>query len=84
MSAGNEWEDLYHIAVLETNVSKMEERIEVAESAMHAPLHQLSLHHGGTLEEHRAIAGALNRIDILRSEVATWRESTPQELTNKS
>jgi hypothetical protein len=30
MSAGNEWEDRYHIAVLETNVSKMEKRIEVA------------------------------------------------------
>jgi hypothetical protein len=50
MSAGNEWEDLNHIVLLETNVSKMEERIEVAESAMHAPLHELSLHHGGTLE----------------------------------
>jgi hypothetical protein len=58
MSAGNEWEDRYHIAVLETNVSKMEERIEVAESAMHAPLHELSLHRGGTLEEHQAIARA--------------------------
>jgi hypothetical protein len=56
MSAGNEWEDRYHIAVLETNVSKMEKRIEVAESAMHAPLHELLLHRGGTLEEHRAIA----------------------------
>jgi hypothetical protein len=76
------WEDRYQIAVLETNVSKMEERIEVAESAMHARLHELSFHHGGTLEEHRAIADALNRIDILGSEVATWRKSTPQELTN--
>jgi hypothetical protein len=36
------------------------------------------------LEEHPAIAGALNRIDILRSEVAIWRESTPQEVTSKS
>ena len=32
----------------------MEERIEVAESAMHARLDELSLNHGSTLEEYRA------------------------------
>jgi 2-iminoacetate synthase ThiH len=66
----NEWEELYRAAILEPDASKMEERIEVAESAMHARLDELSLNHVGTLEEYRAIAEALNRLDILRSEVA--------------
>jgi hypothetical protein len=40
----------------------LEERIEAAEFAMHARLHEFSLNHGGTLEENRAIAEALNRL----------------------
>ena len=60
----NEWEKLYRAAILEPDASKMEERIEVAGSAMHARLDELSLNHVGTLEEYRAIADALNRLDI--------------------
>ena len=56
----SEWEKLYQAAILETDRSKLEERIEAAEFAMHARLHQFSLNHGGTLEENRAIAEALN------------------------
>jgi hypothetical protein len=69
------WEKLYRAAIIETDGSKLEERIEAAEFAMHARLHEFSLNHGGTLEENRAIAEALNRLDILRSEVAAWKSS---------
>jgi hypothetical protein len=48
----------------------MEERIQAAESARHARLAELSLDYGGMLEENRAIADALNRLDMLWSEVA--------------
>jgi hypothetical protein len=73
----NEWEELYRAALLETDGSKIEERINAAESAMHARLNEFSLKHSGTTDENRAIADALNRLDILRSETRAWRESTP-------
>jgi hypothetical protein len=37
---------------------------------MHTRLDKFSLSHGGMLAEYRAIADAINRLDILRSEVA--------------
>jgi hypothetical protein len=72
----NEWEKLYAAAMLEMDWSRMEDRIQAAESALHARLDEVSLDHG-TLEENRAIADALNRLDILRSEVAA-RRSKPR------
>jgi hypothetical protein len=71
----NEWEKLYEAAILETDRSKLEERIEAAEFAMHTRLHEFSLNHGGTLEENRDITDALNRLDILRSEVVAWKSN---------
>jgi hypothetical protein len=58
--------------MLETDWSRMEERIEAAEFALHARLDEVSLDHG-TLEENRVIADALNRLDILRRAVAAWK-----------
>jgi hypothetical protein len=69
----HKWEKLYNAAIFETDGSKLEERIEAAESAMYARLDDLSVTHDGTLEEYRAIADALNKMDILRSEVASWK-----------
>ena len=37
---------------------------------MHAGLDKFSLNHGGMLEEYRAIADAINGLDILWREVA--------------
>ena len=71
-----EWKELYEAAIIETEGSKLEERIEAAESALHARLGEVSLDQG-RLEENRAIAEALNRLDILRSEARAWRESKP-------
>jgi hypothetical protein len=72
------WKGLYQEALLEANGSKLEERIEAAESAMHARLNELSLDPSSSLEENRAIAEALNRLDILRGEIAALQTSTPQ------
>jgi hypothetical protein len=69
----NEWKKLYQAAIIKTDDSNLEERIEAAEFAIHARLHEFSLNHGGTLEENRDIADALNRLDILRSEGAAWK-----------
>ena len=40
---------------------------------MQRRLHEFSLNHGGTPEENKAIARALNRLEILRTEATAWR-----------
>jgi hypothetical protein len=69
------WEQLYHLAVLETDWSKIEERARAADEAMHARLRELSINHSGATEENRDIARALNGLSILRKEVANWQEA---------
>jgi hypothetical protein len=69
------WREIYHAALLETNWSKMEERIQGAEAGLHERKREFALNHGGTPEERQAIEDALNRLGILRKEVATWHES---------
>jgi hypothetical protein len=67
------WEELYRAAVLETDWSKMEERIHATEIAMRERLHEFSLNHGGTPEENRAILDAVNGLKILRHDVIAWQ-----------
>ena len=57
------WNPLYTAAVLETDWSKMPERIRAAEAAITNRLHEFSLDHGGTPEE--------NQVDSA-SCVRTW------------
>ena len=73
MNAEYNWEKLYHSAVLETDWSRIEERIEATEVAMQGRLHEFSLNHGGTPEENKAIARALDRLEILRREATAWQ-----------
>jgi hypothetical protein len=65
------WQELYRTALLETDWSKIEEKIQVAENGIRARLHEFSMNHGGTPEENQAIEDALNGLNILRQEVAT-------------
>jgi hypothetical protein len=71
-NARYEWELTYHEALLETDWTKIEPRIQAAEAAMREKLHDFSLNHGGTAEENRAIEDALHGLNILRKEVAEW------------
>jgi hypothetical protein len=73
MNAEYDWEKLYHKAVLETDWSRIEERIQAAENSIKARLSEFSVY-GGTLEENKAIASALDRLKALRKEVTAWRE----------
>ena len=75
MDAKYSWQEHYESAVLETDWSKIEEKIQVAENEMRARLHEFSMNHGGTPEENQAIEDALNGLNILRKDVATWQES---------
>jgi hypothetical protein len=70
------WYELYETAVLETDWTKIEERIQAAESAIHERLREFSVNHGGTQEENQAIAVALNSLHVLRSDVASWRSES--------
>jgi hypothetical protein len=70
-----DWQELYATALLETDWSRIEEKIQTAEDAIKARLREFSMNHGGTPEENQAIEDALNGIDLLRKEVAGWQGS---------
>ena len=72
----SEWEKLYQAAILETDWSKMEQRIQSADSAISARLHDFSVDHGGTPEEKQRIQDALSGLSVLRREVIV-RQSKP-------
>ena len=65
------WEKLYTAAALETDWSRIEERIEAAENAIRARRGQLSVK-GGTAE-YEAMTRAMDRLKVLRNDVATWK-----------
>jgi hypothetical protein len=69
------WQELYAAALLETDWSKIEEKIQAAENAIKARLREFSMNHCGTPEENQAIEDGLNGLDILRKEVAAWQGS---------
>jgi hypothetical protein len=75
----NDWETLYQEAILETDWSKIEERIRVVDSAISARLHEFSVDHGGTPEEQQRIHDALNGLSILRREVADHKRKSGLE-----
>jgi hypothetical protein len=64
------WHDSYKAAVLETDWTKMTERIQAAESDMSERQRVLSEDHGGTPEERHALADAMNTLKVLRKEAS--------------
>ena len=68
------WHEVYKAALLETDWTKMEERIQTAETALHERKNEFDLNHGGEPEENQAIEGALTGLRVLRDDAAKWRE----------
>lgn len=68
-----DWLEVYATALLETDWTKIEQKIEAADNVIRARLREFSLNHGGTPEENQAIEDALNGLNVLRKEVAAWR-----------
>ena len=60
------WQELYATAMLETDWSKIEDKIQAADNGIRARLHEFSMNHGGTPEENQAIEDAMNGLDVLR------------------
>ncbi len=82
MTTTPHWHDIYKAALLETDWSRMVERIQAAEAAIQKRKHDFDLNHGGTPEENQAIADALHSLNVLRTEVASW--SFRKERTSES
>jgi hypothetical protein len=76
------WHDSYKAALLETDWTKMEERVQTAETEIHKRRLVLSQDHGGTPEERDALVNAMNGLRVLRMDAATWLER--QSLDGKS
>jgi hypothetical protein len=49
------WQEVYKAVLLETDWSKMEERIQAAEAVLHERKREFDSNHGGTPEENQAI-----------------------------
>ncbi|HKV80667.1 MAG TPA: hypothetical protein VJP02_21130 [Candidatus Sulfotelmatobacter sp.] len=62
------WQNTYLEAVLETDTSRLVQRIVAAENAIKTRVTELEKDHQGTREERTAIADALNGLAILRKE----------------
>lgn len=75
MTETYKWYEVYKTALLETDWTKMQERIHAAETALHDRKHEFALDQGGTPEDNQAIEDALHGLGILRNEVAAWQES---------
>lgn len=68
------WHDVYQAAMLETDWSKMEERVQAVEAALRQRKREFALDHGGTPEENQAIEDALRGLGCLRMDAAVWLE----------
>jgi hypothetical protein len=81
MTATYKWYETYKTAVLETDWSKMEERVRSAEAALQQRVRELSVDHGDTAEERQALAFALSGLSSLRKDAAAWLKRAPGDKT---
>lgn len=72
MTTTYKWYEVYKVALLETDWSKMDERIQAAEAAIQERKIEFDLNHGGSLDENVAIADAIRSLGVLKTEVAAW------------
>jgi len=72
--SSHSWRDSYRAALLETDWTKMQERIQAAESEIHQRRLMLVQDHRGTSEEREALVSALSSLRVLRMDAASWLE----------
>lgn len=72
MTSTPKWHDIYKAALLETDWSRIDERIQAAEDAIQGRKREFDLNHGGTPEENQAITDAMRSLSVLRTEAAAW------------
>ena len=76
MRADYVWDESYKAAVLETDDTRMLDRLRAAKGAIDSRLHELQMDHGGTPEERQAITDALRGLQVLRRELERRRQDT--------
>jgi hypothetical protein len=69
MKVDYEWQRLYVAAVLETDRTKLPQRIAGAHAAIKVHLGELSQDYMGTAEERKVIEAALNGLNLLSQEI---------------
>jgi hypothetical protein len=83
MRTSYSWRESYRAAVLETDWTKMQERVQTAESEIHQRRLVLAQDHGGTVEEREALVNAMSALRILRTDAASWLERQAQGHINE-
>jgi hypothetical protein len=73
MATTDGWNAYYIAAVLETDWTKIQARIQTAEFEIHARQCLLAEGNSGTTEERQALTNALNGLQTLLSDVASWQ-----------
>jgi hypothetical protein len=68
MNHAYQWEELFEKAVLETDSSRLPQRLDAAQAALEARAAQLAGANHDAGEEHRAINDALSGLKVLRRE----------------
>lgn len=71
------WRESYMAALLETNWTRMRERLQAAEEGIRERQRVLSEDHGGTAEERQAIVDAINGLKMVENDVADWQKRQP-------
>ena len=66
MKQRNKWEKLYEAAILETDNSKLKERIDAALAAIEVCLREFGQNRTGTPKERQALREALKGLAVLR------------------
>jgi hypothetical protein len=70
MNVDYEWQRYYVLAVLETDPSRLSQRIAEAHAAIKARVGELSQDHFGTPEERAEIETALSGLKLLSKQIA--------------
>ena len=79
MTTKYKWHEVYKAALLETDWSRMEDRIQAAESALEERKRELDLSNNGIQDEDRAIADAIRSLRVLRTESISWAAQRSKE-----
>jgi hypothetical protein len=77
------WYESYRAAALETDWTRMQERVRAAKTTIRERQHVLAEDHGGTPEERAALASAVNSLRVLRGDLVSWRKSV-ESATSRS
>ena len=67
----DKWNEVYRLAVFETDATKMSQRIAAARLTIHGILQELALN-GNSPTDREELETALDRLIVLETETANW------------